>query len=114
MFVPSHPRLLLATLTAGLSIGSWGFRPLATPPNPALTGMALDRLIAACEDALRARFPADRLVRMAGEPRVEAAVEGTYRLVAAFDAGGTRTAFACHVEQQDGSFEVAALTLVQW
>lgn len=114
MSIPPHPRILLAVLAACASLGSWGLAPIAARSPQLLTEVALGRLADACEQALRTRLPSRRALTVAPAPRVEAYGNGVFRLVSSFDAGTGRTSFACEATERGGSYEIGALTLVQW
>jgi hypothetical protein len=114
MFIPPHPRLLLSAVAAAVSLASWGLSPTAARSPKPLTDIAFERLTDACAEALTARLPSRRAVKVTGEGRVEPLGANTFRLLSSYESGGARTAFACEAIAAGGSYEVASLTLVQW
>lgn len=105
-------RVVLASLATVASLAFWGSEtvpargPVAAEPAPGLAD--------ACEQALQARLPSRRALTLVAAPRVEVLGGGSFRLLSTFDAGNGRTSFACDATAQDGAYEVAGLTLVQW
>jgi hypothetical protein len=104
----------VVAVVGGVSLASWGFAPTAARSPKPPGSQALTALTVACTDALRARLSSRQPLTLVGPPRVEAVGGGGYRLRSSFDAGGARTAFACDADEAGGTYEVAALTLVQW
>ena len=113
MSLSRRRRVVLASLATLACLAFWGSEPVpARGPGPAEPAPGLAD---ACEQALRARLPSRRaLAIVATTPRVEVLGGGSFRLVSTFDAGNGRTSFACDATAQDGAYEVAGLTLVQW
>jgi hypothetical protein len=113
MLVPAYSRVLSAT-AAGLVLASVELGPTSAQSPKPLDTRALHAMTRSCEDALAARLPLRHAVRLAEAPHIEQVQDGVFHLVSSFEAGSSRTPFACEAFERDGQWEVAGLTLVQW
>jgi len=112
MFLSRRRRVVLASLATVASLAFWGSETVPAR-GPGSAGPA-PGLADACEQALRSRLPSHRPLALVATPRVEVLGGGSFRLLSSFEAGNGRTSFAREATAQDGAYEVAGLTLVQW